>query len=206
MEVIHFSIDYIRRSKGKSAVAVVAYNAGERIYNQYDGRTHDYSHRRDVVYSQILLPHNAPGDFTDRTTLWNSVELKEKNSNAQLGRIIIVALPAELDCGEQVRLIRNYVQINFVDQGMCADVCVHDKRDGNPHAHIILTLRSLDCNGNWLGKSKKNYILDEDGCRTYDPIKKQYLCGRSIPLNDWSQRDNAEKWHREWAVVCNREF
>ena len=50
---------------------------------------------------------------------------------------------------------------NFVSAGMCADIAIHDKKDGNPHAHILLTMRPIEQDGTWGAKSKKEYILDE---------------------------------------------
>ena len=129
-----------------------------------------------------------------------------ENATAQLARTIDLDLPAELAREEQINLLLSYVQRIFVDQGMCADIAVHDKGDGNPHAHLILTLRSIDENGKWQAKWKKNYILDDQGGKIYDPATKRYTCGPSIPLNNWSCRENVETWRREWADACNREF
>ena len=83
-----------------------------------------------------MLPAHAPPEFQDRSTLWNSVEEIEKSSDAQLAREIEVALPVELSRAEQLALVRAFVKDNFVAEGMCADFVLHDKGDGNPHAHI----------------------------------------------------------------------
>jgi len=215
VNVIHLHVQEIRRSAGRSAtgaaayrtaVGSAAYRAGEKLHNSFDGVTHDYSKKRGVVYSRIFLPDNAPRSFYNRETLWNSVEEIEKHPGARTARELDVALPIELDRYEQTTLIVNYVQENFVDKGMCADVAIHDKEDGNPHAHIMLTMRSIDENGNWMGKQKKNYILNKNGNKIYDPKTKQYKCGRSIPVNDWSDRGKAEIWRQSWAESINREF
>ena len=87
-----------------------------------------------------MLPAHAPPEFADRSTLWNSVEQIEKASDAQLAREIEVALPVELSRAEQLALVRAFVKDNFVAEGMCADFALHDKGDGNPHAHILLTI------------------------------------------------------------------
>ena len=125
-------------------MAAAAYRSGEKLTNEWDGITHDYTKKRGVVYSEILLPANAPSSFSDRSTLWNSVEKIEKNRDAQLAREIEIALPNEIDRQSQIRLVRKYVQDIFVSAGMCADYSIHDKGDGNPHAHIMLTLRPLN--------------------------------------------------------------
>lgn len=75
-----------------------------------------------------------------------------ENSRGQLARIIDLALPNELNQEEHRKLILEFVQQNFIDHGMCSDIVIHDKGDGNPHAHIILTLRSINENGRWQRK------------------------------------------------------
>jgi hypothetical protein len=111
--------------------------------------THDYTHKGGVIHSEIMVPPHAPPSFSDRSTLWNSVELYEKAGNAQLAREVEIALPVELSREEQLRLVREYCSSQFVSKGMCADVCLHDTGGGNPHAHILLTMRPLDERGAW---------------------------------------------------------
>lgn len=88
----HFSVNIISRGKGKSAVASAAYISGEKIKNEWDGVTHDYTRKQGVIIKEIFLPDHAPEEYKDRKTLWNSVELFEKNSNAQLARNFIISL------------------------------------------------------------------------------------------------------------------
>ena len=201
MKPIHFHISYCKRSAGRSVIEYASYCSGESLLSQYNGVRY-YKERDDVVYKEILLPPNAPDDYQNREILWNSVELYE-DKNAQLARLIDVALPNEINREDQINLIRDYVQQVFVAEGMCADVAVHDKGTGNPHAHIILTLRSLDENGNWKSKWIKNYRLDDQGRKIYDPVTKRYQCGPSIPVNHWGNKANAEIWRRLWAETCN---
>jgi len=146
MAIYHCSIKIIKRNEGRSAVAAAAYRSGEKLLNEWDGMTHDYTKKRGVVYTEILLPSHAPPDFSDRSTLWNSVEEIEKSRDAQLAREIEIALPVELERQERINLVRAYVRDNFIAAGMCADFAVHDKDDGNPHAHIMLTMRPLKAN------------------------------------------------------------
>lgn len=181
-----------------------AYCSGKRLRSQYDGRTH-YKNRGDVVYERILLPPNAPETYRDRETLWNAVEMFE-GSNAQLARAIDLDFPRELSRETQIHMLLDYVQRVFVDHGMCADLAIHDRGNGNPHAHIILTLRGIDENGRWMAKWRKNYLLDAHGNRIRDPTTNRYKCGPSIPQNDWGNRENMEVWRREWAETCNREL
>ena len=162
---------------------------------------HDYTRKRGIVHSEILLPPNAPPDFQDRGTLWNSVEQIEKACNSQLARELEVALPIELSREEQVRIVRAYCSSQFVSRGMCADFNIHDTGSGNPHAHILLTMRPMDERGKWLPKSKKEYVLDESGERIRLPSGN--FKTRKVDLVDWNSQENAEVWRKAWADLAN---
>ena len=199
--IYHCSIKIVSRGKGKSAVAAAAYRSGEKLTNEWDGLTHDYTKKGGVVHSEILLPAHAPPAFSDRSTLWNSVELSEKSNNAQLAREVEIALPVELSGEEQTRLVREYCSSQFVSKGMIADFNLHDTGGGNPHAHILLTMRPLDEKGAWLPKSKKEYVLDENGEKIRLPSGRYKT--RKVDLVDWNNRENAEVWRRAWADLAN---
>ena len=199
--IYHCSIKIVSRGKGKSAVAAAAYRSGEKLTNEWDGLTHDYTKKDGVVHSEILLPAHAPPAFSDRSTLWNSVELSEKSNNAQLAREVEIALPVELSREEQTRLVREYCSSQFVSKGMIADFNLHDTGGGNPHAHILLTMRPLDERGAWLPKSKKEYVLDENGEKIRLPSGRYKT--RKVDLVDWNNRENAEVWRRAWADLAN---
>ncbi len=203
MAIYHYSIKIISRGKGKSAVAAAAYRAGEKITNEFDGMTHDYTHKGGVVHTEILLPDHAPAGYADREVLWNEVEKIEKAKNAQLACEIEIALPRERTREQSISLVRGYVKRHFVAAGMCADVCLHDTGGGNPHAHIMLTMRPFDEGGEWGAKQKKEYILDKDGNKIYDPKKQQYKC-KSVPATDWNEQTKAEEWRAAWAQLCNQ--
>ena len=202
MAIFHCPIQIIKRSIGKSAVAAAAYRSGERLTNEWDGMTHDYTHKGGIVHTEIMLPSYAPPEFQDRSTLWNSVEQIEKSSDAQLAREIEVALPVELSPAAQLALVRAFVKDNFVDAGMCADFAVHDKGTGNPHAHILLTIRPLRPDGKWGPKCRKVYDLDSQGNRI--PDGKGGWKNHREDTTDWNNRENAEKWRAAWASYANR--
>ncbi len=202
MAIYHCTIKIISRGKGMSAIGASAYRSGEILKNEYDGVTHDFTRKRGIAHTEILLPPHAPPDFADRSTLWNSVEKIEKAKNSQLAREIEVALPVELDREKQIQLVREYVQDNFVSAGMCADIAFHDKKNGNPHAHIMLTMRPLEQSGEWGAKSKKEYILDKNGQRI--KLKNGSFKTRKVDLTDWNDKDKAEVWRQAWADVTNR--
>ena len=183
-------------------MAAAAYRSGEKLVNEWDGMTHDYTRKGGVVHTEIMLPSHAPPEFQDRSTLWNSVEEIEKSSTAQLAREIEVALPVELSRAEQLALVRSFVKDNFVDAGMCADFAIHDKGTGNPHTHIMLTIRPIKENGEWGAKCRKVYDLDSQGQRI--PDGKGGWKSHREDTTDWNQRGNAEKWRVAWASYTNR--
>lgn len=205
MAIYHCCVKIISRGKGRSAVGAAAYRSGTILKNEYDGITHDYTKKRGVVYSEIMLCQNAPSEFRDRSVLWNAVEESEKNRKAQLAREYEVALPAELTRKEQIQLVHDYVQSNFVNNGMCADFSIHDKRNGNPHAHIMLTMRPIEQNGTWDDKQRKEYVFNKDGSKQYDKKKHTYKC-RTVKTTCWDDRKFLEKCREDWAKKVNREL
>ena len=202
MAIYHLSIKIISRGKGKSAVAAASYRSGEKMKNEYDGIVHDFTRKGGIAHTEILLPQNAPQEFSYRGTLWNSVEKIEKSKNSQLAREIEIALPKELNREKQIELVREYVKENFVKVGMCADIALHDKNDGNPHAHILLTMRPLNEDKTWGAKSKKEYILDENGEKV--KLKNGNYKTRKINTVDWNEQNKAEEWRKTWADITNK--
>ena len=201
LAIYHWNIGIVSRGKGKSAVAAAAYRSGEKLTNEWDGMTHDYTRKGGVVHTEIMLPPHAPPSFSDRSTLWNSVELYEKAGNAQLAREIDAALPIELSREEQIRLVREYCSSQFVSRGMCVDYAIHDTDSGNPHCHIMLTMRPLDERGAWAAKSKKEYDLDENGERIRLPSGRYKT--HKIDLTGWNDKDNTLLWRKAWADYTN---
>ena len=124
MAIFHFSVQIIGRQAGRSAVAASAYRSAEKLTNQYDGLTHDYTKKQWITHTEILLPEHSPPEFKDREALWNSVEAIEKPSTAQLAREITIALPRELSPEAQITLIKEFVK----DVGnLFLDYAVFDK-------------------------------------------------------------------------------
>ena len=176
MSIYHCSIKIISRAGGRSAVASAAYRSGEKLYNEETGLTHDFTRKGGVIMNEIILPPNAPKRYENREVLWNEVQQIEKRSDAQFAREIEVALPVEMSRDEQIECVRNFIKENFVKEGMIADWALHDKGDGNPHAHIMLTLRGIDEHEQWLQKQKTVFAngRDEKGRAIFDPSKPSY--------------------------------
>ena len=206
MEVISFHVGIISRREGRSSVQMAAYCSRSKLLDERTGETYSYAGRSDLVHHEVMLPDHAPNEFYSSEILWNNVEKIEKSRNARLARAIIVALPKELDAQNHIAMVRQYVQEYFVKSGMCADVSIHDKGDGNPHAHILLTTRPLDCAGRWMGKQHRNYLLDKNGERIFDPVKGRYKLGRSIKTHNWDDSDRVQEWRAGWAKACNAQF
>lgn len=163
MAIYHFSAKVISRASGSSAVASAAYRSGSELFDERLERHHDFSNKADVIHSEVLLPKGAPERLNDRMTLWNEVEAGEKRKDAQLAREIEFSIPREMNREEGVRLARDFVQREFVDRGMVADLNVHWDRaeDGSPkpHAHVMLAMREVGPDG--FGKKDRDWNRGE---------------------------------------------
>lgn len=163
MAIYHLEAKVISRGAGRSACAAAAYMSCSQICNDYDGIQHDYTRKQGLVWQQVFLPEYAPQEWLDRSLLWNAVEENEKTKDSRLAREFVVALPVELDKSEWQKLLTAFIQEQFVSDGMCADVAIHDADGHNPHAHIMLTVRPLDEHGKWQYKTEKEYLCVKNG-------------------------------------------
>lgn len=219
MAIYHCSVQVISRSSGRSAVACAAYRAGDKITNEETGIVSDFSRKGGVKYSEIDLPENAPDKFLDRSTLWNDVQKVEKRKDAQLAREVEISLPKESDLESQIDMVRDFVDKSFVSEGMIADWSIHDKGDGNPHAHIMLTTRPLKEDGSWGQKERSQFALDDNGNRIpkIDPITGEQMMrireGRApepiwirenVHTTNWDDRDRVEAWREDWCEIENK--
>jgi Ti-type conjugative transfer relaxase TraA len=177
MAIYHLHVKVIGRKAGSSAVASAAYRSASRLRDDRLERSHDFSNKRGVVHSEVVLPEDAPEKWSDRERLWNDVEAFEVRKDAQLAREIEFALPREMTQAQGIELARDFVQSEFVDQGMIADLNVHCDmaEDGTPkpHAHVMLTMRSVDENG-------------------FGP-----------KVRDWNRTEMVEHWRERWAELAN---
>ena len=205
MAIYHCSVKIGSRANGQSAIAAAAYRAGDNLKDKETGLVSDYSRKGGVVFSEISLCENAPAEYADRATLWNAVHEIEKAKNSQLWREFEVALPQEFSRAEQIDTVRGFVK-GLTEQGMCVDWSLHDKEDGNPHAHIMATMRSITEGGKWAPKSRKVYDLDENGERIFQKVdksgRKQYK-NHKEDYNDWNKKERVEEWRAAWAACCN---
>ena len=165
MAIYHLEAKVVSRGAGRSAVAASAYLSCSRLYNDYDGIQHDYTKKQGLLWQQVFLPEYALQEWQDREKLWNAVEEVETAKDSRLAREFVVALPIELTPAQWQELLTDFIQNNFVADGMCADVAVHDPYPPghNPHAHIMVTVRPLDEKGNWQYKTEKEYLCVRNG-------------------------------------------
>ena len=200
----HFNISITQRSRGQSAVAGAAYQSGDKLFSEYDQKYKDYSRKQGIVYTEIMLPPNAPPEFANRETLWNAAEEIEKQWNSQLARRLVLALPREVPAEQYPRMVRDYCNEHFVSKGMCCDFAIHDPdpTGHNPHCHIMLTMRALGENGKWLPKSRKVYDLDENGERIRLP-SGNWKCHKESTV-DWNEQYHCEEWRQGWQDIQNR--
>ena len=167
MAIYHLHAGVISRATSpRTTCAASAYIGGLRIVCGRDGRTHDYTHRRDVVAGGVVLPDGAPAGLSDPSALWNEIETSvERSGRAQLAREMDAAIPVELGRDARVALARGYAESLSREYGVPVQWAVHDKRGGNPHMHLLAPLHAIDPDtGRWLPKSVNAYLVrDGDG-------------------------------------------
>ena len=199
-----FSI--VKRSKGQSAVDAASYISRSVLVSEYDGKTYRPKYHEDLVHCEINLPEHAPEEWLDRAVLWNSVELNEKQKNAQLCRTLKAALPNDWSYELAEETVRDYVQRNFVSKGMCADWAIHDSVNQNGihnlHFHLMLTLRPVEENGKWGAKQRKEYILDKDSNKIRNKSGRGFK-SRAVDVNDWNEKGNSRKWRKDLTDTIN---
>ena len=202
MAIFHMGFSNISAGKGRSAIAGASYRSGEKLFDQKEGRSYFYA-RSVMPESFILTPKNAPEWASDREKLWNEVERKDRRANSRYAKEFNVALPVELSEDEQKELLTKYVQENFVDEGMVADVAIHRDHPDNPHAHVMLTNRPFNPDGTWGLKSKRKNILDENGNKTYTG-NSRFPRSRKVWLVDWDKKEKINQWRHNWATSVNQ--
>lgn len=193
MAIFSLNCRMVSRSKGKSAVGKAAYIGGRKLVDQRQQKPFDFQKKqREITYSKILAPANAPAWVFDPAVLWNKVEAAEKRVDAQTAREFIIALPLELNQEQRIHLIEDYVQENFVKLGMIADVNIHNIAT-NPHAHVLLTTRKL-LSSEEFDKKERSWNKS-DLLKTWRQMWKQFCnkhlkeAGVSIEINDASYND-----------------
>ncbi|EAW2474789.1 MobA/MobL family protein [Salmonella enterica] len=174
MAIFHLDFKIVKRSEGMTSVAKAAYHARTRITDDRIGEVFDFSHRTDLHGHIILAPVSAPAHIVESSSaLWNEVERVERQNNGQTARYFDVAIPVELNNDDKKKLVAEYCQKNFVDKGMIADIAFHDLDSKNPHAHVMLTLKTITAAG--FGKKDRS----------------------------WNDKKMVVQWRESWATMSN---
>lgn len=178
----HVEVSPLSRGKGRSLGSVLSYISGKEVHDNYSGKT--YRHRRfDLVQCRVYLPPSAPNALRDLQCLCDELNKAEKRKDARTGRLFICSLPNELMPGEWARIVNEFIQENFVSQGLCAVAAIHRGKlpsnhpKSNPHVHIVVSTRTVGPEG-------------------FNPKKDR----------EHNQRSYIEIWRRAWARVQNRAY
>lgn len=185
MAIYHFSMKPVSRAGGRSAVASMAYRAGEKLTNERDGITHDYTAKQGVEHAEIVLPEGVSADWArDRSDLWNAAEFAEKRKDARVAREFEVALPHELSAEQRLEATREMAQELADRYGAAVDFAIHAPHEAsdvrNHHAHILMTTRQVTENG--LGE------------KTYLERENKWLLAHDLPTTDMQLRDLRQRW------------
>ncbi|AXA29033.1 TPA: MobQ family relaxase [Klebsiella variicola subsp. variicola] len=175
MAIFHMSAQTITRSKGHSSVAAAAYRHGEKLTDEHTGEIHDYSKKKGISDSVILIPESADRNFLKPAYLWNTIEKSEKRKDAQLAREFNIALPVEMTDEQKKALAKDFCQEHFVKNGMIADIAFHKLNSDNPHFHVMLTTRRLTPDGAGFGQK----------------------------VREWNSKEQLQEWRKNWADTAN---
>lgn len=200
----HCSVKMVQRSKGRSATAAIAYRAGADITDERTGLRFDYTKKRGVSHSAIILPAGAPDKYKDRSTLWNTVEQKETKKNSAVAREYECALPFDLPREMRVQLGLDFAQYIVDRFGVAADINFHDPHpretwdDGvaskNYHFHLLTSTRVLTEEG----FGEKTRILD--AAKTGGPVVEEIRAKLAELTNAALAKHRLEKFvdHRSY--------
>ncbi|HED0394934.1 TPA: MobA/MobL family protein [Yersinia enterocolitica] len=175
MAIFHMSAQRISRSKGHSSVAAAAYRHGEKMTDEHTGEIHDYSKKKGVSDSVVLIPDGADKRFLKPEYLFNTIEKCEKRKDAQLALEVNISLPTEMTDEQKKALAVDFCNENFVKKGMIADIAFHKLDSDNPHFHVMLTTRSLTPDGSGFGQK----------------------------VREWNSKEQLQEWRKSWADTTN---
>lgn len=185
MAIYHLSMKPVSRASGRSAVASMAYRAGEKLTNERDGITHDYTAKQGVEHAEIVLPEGVNADWArDRSDLWNAAEFAEKRKDARVAREFEIALPHELSAEQRLEAAREMAQELANRYGAAVDFAIHAPHEAsdvrNHHAHLLMTTRQV--------------TEDGLGDKTYLERENKWLLAHDLPTTDMQLRDLRQRW------------
>ncbi|MEB8021178.1 MobA/MobL family protein [Raoultella ornithinolytica] len=176
MAIYSFKMENISRGEGQSSVNSAAYRHRKVFFDNRTGEIcgRKTAHKKDLAFAQIFAPEHTPPDLiVDSETLWNAVEASEKRKDARLAKEFKIALPADLTPEQNIELTTAFVLEHFTQQGIIADVVIHDINGHNPHIHIMGTTREVLSTG--FGKK----------------------------VREWDKPEMLDSWRKGWQEICN---
>ncbi|MGR8959617.1 Ti-type conjugative transfer relaxase TraA [Rhizobium leguminosarum] len=210
MAIMFVRAQVISRGAGRNIVSAAAYRHRTRMMDEQAGTSFSYrGGASELVHEELALPDQTPAWLRSAVegrsvagaseALWNAVEAFEKQANARLARELIIALPEELTRAENIALVREFVRDNFTSERMVADWVYHDK-DGNPHIHLLTTVRPLTEEG--FGP-KNAPVLGENG----EPLRfvtARRPTGRIVYKSWGGDKETLQAWKIAWAETASR--
>ena len=187
MAIYHLSMKPISRASGRSAVASAAYRSAERLTNERDGLTHDFTRRGGVEHSEIVIPAGVEADWAkDRSALWNAAEQAENRKDARVAREFEIALPHELNAAQRLAATREFAQGLADRYGAAVDFAIHaphgDTDVRNHHAHLMMTVRAVGPEG--------------FGDKTSIERENKWLLSNDLPTSQMQLRDIRQSWEQ----------
>ncbi len=216
MAIYSCNISNVSRARGSSSCATLSYITAEKVREERTNSLFQYGRDERVLAVGTVLPSQAPLEYQNPETLFNAIENFERAENARTAKKIMVALPLEFDLARQIRVVEQYIRNNITAENYCCTYAIHLDREGqNPHAHILIANRQINEKGEWGGKRKMEYALDEKGERI--PIidkktgeQKTDKRGRkqwkriNVEVNPLDRKAMLERLRKQWAVECNK--
>lgn len=156
MAIYHFTCKYVSRAgeSNKNSVRSAAYCAGKELSDMNTGATFNFSNKKEVVFSEIQAPANAPEWVADRQRLWSEVEKKEIRYDAKLMSQFEASLPNELDLEQSKALMYDFCATSLVKRGMVSDWSIHWVLH-NQHVHVNTSTREIT--GEGFGKKVREW-------------------------------------------------
>lgn len=215
MAIYHFTVKTFSRAKGRNAIAAAAYRHGQNFLDEKTGRCFHFTNKKDVEYSELLIPENAPEWVKDLAKLdsheasqklWNAVEAFEKRKDAQTAREVEFSLPHELTSEQRLDLAREFIRDNFTSKGMIADFVIHNHFDGEekiekPHVHVMLTMRELTDKRYGLMEKLKSYIGLSVTSSLSSALSSEIAFGEKV--REWNSKNLVREWRKNWADSAN---
>lgn len=194
MAIFHLNTSTISRKSGRTSTAAAAYRCGGVLYDERTDKTHDYSKKKGVVFSECFIFENDKKIILDRERVWNTAEKVEKRIDARTAREIIINLPYELDEINRTELVQEFTEHIAKTYNVAIDFAIHQpSKEGdqrNHHAHILMTTRQAT-----LGENN-SLVLGE---KTNLELSNTKLGKLGLPKT----QDQIINLRERWATMAN---